>query len=137
MGADRVAYVMNGFPRLSETFIAHEIHQLERLGLGLRLYSIKREREPMAHPAYAALFARAVDRAVCLVQGNETSCVLYPLVLRPLADGWAWTARWRRSVCEGPTRSCAQVTNSLTCCRMSASGGIQRSWPWPFAHAVS
>jgi glycosyltransferase involved in cell wall biosynthesis len=28
----RVAYVMNGFPRLSETFIAHEIHQLERLG---------------------------------------------------------------------------------------------------------
>jgi hypothetical protein len=29
-----VAYVMNAFPRLSETFIAHEIHQLERLGMG-------------------------------------------------------------------------------------------------------
>ena len=40
---DKVAYVMNGFPRLSETFIAHEIHQVERLGLALRLYSVKRE----------------------------------------------------------------------------------------------
>lgn len=47
---DKVAYVMNGFPRLSETFIAHEIHQLERLGLGLRLYSVKREDEPQVHP---------------------------------------------------------------------------------------
>jgi glycosyltransferase involved in cell wall biosynthesis len=45
-----VAYVMNGFPRLSETFIAHEIHQLERLGMALRLYSVKDEREPMVHP---------------------------------------------------------------------------------------
>jgi hypothetical protein len=36
MRSPRVAYVMNAFPRLSETFIAHEIHQLERLGLDLR-----------------------------------------------------------------------------------------------------
>lgn len=51
----RVAYVMNGFPRLSETFIAHEIHQLERAGLGLRLFSVKREDEPLVHPVVAAL----------------------------------------------------------------------------------
>ena len=38
---NKVAYVMNGFPRLSETFIAHEIHQLERLGMGLRLFAEK------------------------------------------------------------------------------------------------
>jgi len=31
----RVAYVMNGYPRLSETFITHEIYQLERMGLQL------------------------------------------------------------------------------------------------------
>jgi hypothetical protein len=53
----QVAYVMNGFPRLSETFIAHEIHQLERLGLGLRLFSVKREHEPMVHPVVAAIRA--------------------------------------------------------------------------------
>ncbi len=51
----RVAYVMNGFPRLSETFIAHEIHQLERAGLGLRLFSVKREDEPLVHPVVATL----------------------------------------------------------------------------------
>ena len=53
----KVAYVMNGFPRLSETFIAHEIHQLERLGLGLRLFSVKREHEPIVHPVVAAIRA--------------------------------------------------------------------------------
>jgi glycosyltransferase involved in cell wall biosynthesis len=55
--ARRVAYVMNGFPRLSETFIAHEIHQLERLGLPLRLYSIKREDEPAVQPVVAKVRA--------------------------------------------------------------------------------
>jgi glycosyltransferase involved in cell wall biosynthesis len=58
--APRVAYVMNGFPRLSETFIAHEIHQLERLGLPMRLYSVKREDEPKVHPVVAAIRATLV-----------------------------------------------------------------------------
>jgi glycosyltransferase involved in cell wall biosynthesis len=57
MQQDKVAYVMNGFPRLSETFIAHEIHQLERLGLHLRLYSVKNEHEPMVHPVVGAIRA--------------------------------------------------------------------------------
>ncbi|EHR72774.1 glycosyltransferase [Burkholderiales bacterium JOSHI_001] len=52
-----VAYVMNGFPRLSETFIAHEILQLERLGQPLRLFSVKRENEPMVHPVVAQIRA--------------------------------------------------------------------------------
>lgn len=58
--ARRVAYVMNGFPRLSETFIAHEIHQLERLGLALRLFVVKREDEPAVHPVVAAIQAPLV-----------------------------------------------------------------------------
>ncbi len=56
----RVAYVMNGFPRLSETFIAHEILQLERLGLGLRLFVVKREAEPIVHPVVASIRAPLV-----------------------------------------------------------------------------
>jgi glycosyltransferase involved in cell wall biosynthesis len=55
-----VAYVMNGFPRLSETFIAHEIHQLERLGQPLRLFSVKREREALVHPVVGAIRAPLV-----------------------------------------------------------------------------
>lgn len=44
-----VAYILNGFPRLSETFIANEVYLLERMGLELRLYSVKQEGEPQAH----------------------------------------------------------------------------------------
>jgi glycosyltransferase involved in cell wall biosynthesis len=36
-----VAYVLKAFPRLSEPYIHSEIHRLERLGVSLRLYSIK------------------------------------------------------------------------------------------------
>jgi glycosyltransferase involved in cell wall biosynthesis len=54
---DCVAYVMNGFPRLSETFIAHEIHQLEQAGLRLRLFVVKRENEPHVHPVVSAIRA--------------------------------------------------------------------------------
>jgi glycosyltransferase involved in cell wall biosynthesis len=50
-----VAYVINGYPRLSETFITHEIYQLERLGMPLRLFSVKREREDKVHPIVAAI----------------------------------------------------------------------------------
>jgi glycosyltransferase involved in cell wall biosynthesis len=44
-----IAYILNGFPRLSETFIANEIYLLEKMGLKLRLYSVKREGEPQSH----------------------------------------------------------------------------------------
>ena len=57
VAAGTVAYVMNGFPRLSETFIAHEIHQLEQTGMALRLYVVKREDEPQVHPVVAAIRA--------------------------------------------------------------------------------
>lgn len=36
-----IGYVLKGYPRLSETFITHEIHQLEQLGMKLRVYSVK------------------------------------------------------------------------------------------------
>ena len=52
-----VAYVMNGFPRLSETFIANEIHLLEQLGLDLHLYVVKDEAEPKVHPVVGRIKA--------------------------------------------------------------------------------
>jgi glycosyltransferase involved in cell wall biosynthesis len=39
--AGTVAYVLKAYPRLSETYILSEIHRLERLGLTLRIYSLK------------------------------------------------------------------------------------------------
>jgi glycosyltransferase involved in cell wall biosynthesis len=37
-----IAYVLKGFPRLSETFIANEIYLLEQLGTKMELFSIKK-----------------------------------------------------------------------------------------------
>ena len=45
-----VAYVLKGFPRLSELFIASEIHRLERVGVPLRIYVIKPSDEKVRHP---------------------------------------------------------------------------------------
>jgi len=52
-----VAYVLKGFPRLSETFIANEIHQLECLGLQLRLYSVKGGEHELVHDVVQRIHA--------------------------------------------------------------------------------
>ena len=45
-----VAYVLKGWPRISELFIASEIYRLEQAGLPLRLYVIKAPDESQTHP---------------------------------------------------------------------------------------
>jgi glycosyltransferase involved in cell wall biosynthesis len=52
-----VAYVLKGFPRLSELFIASEIHRLEQLEVRLRLYVIKPPDEDVREPVVAAIRA--------------------------------------------------------------------------------
>ena len=47
--AIRVAYVLKMFPRLSETFILNEILELERQGVQLRIFSIKRPADAVSH----------------------------------------------------------------------------------------
>jgi glycosyltransferase involved in cell wall biosynthesis len=44
-----VAYVLKGFPRMSEMFIASEIYRLEQLGIRLRLFVIKPADEQKSH----------------------------------------------------------------------------------------
>src|SRR6266496_3262398 len=50
-GAGRVAFVLKGYPRLSETFIAQEIRALEERGLDIQIVSLRhptdRERQPV------------------------------------------------------------------------------------------
>src|SRR5438094_126698 len=53
-----IAYLLTGFPRLSETFIASEIHWLERQGLRLRLFVLKLDDRRAPHPVVARIAAR-------------------------------------------------------------------------------
>src|SRR5919109_2807656 len=55
-----VGYVLMGFPRLSETFIASELHRVEQAGIRVRLFVIKpvEERERgLRHPVANAIRA--------------------------------------------------------------------------------
>src|SRR5918992_3975656 len=60
-GQGCVGYVLMGFPRLSETFIASELHRVEQGGVPVRLFVVKpveeRERE-VRHPVVEAIRAR-------------------------------------------------------------------------------
>src|SRR5437763_13356619 len=50
--------VVNGFPRLSETFVLHELLDLERRGLRLHLIALRDPEEVVEHAALGDLAAR-------------------------------------------------------------------------------
>ena len=50
--APKIAVVLKGYPRLSETFIAQELHALEARGFELRLISLRRPYDPKTHPIH-------------------------------------------------------------------------------------
>jgi glycosyltransferase involved in cell wall biosynthesis len=52
-----IAVVLKGYPRLSETFIAQELHALERRGFSLALFSLRRPSDSVAHPLHADIGA--------------------------------------------------------------------------------
>jgi glycosyltransferase involved in cell wall biosynthesis len=53
-----VAFVLKGYPRLSETFIAQEIHGLEARGLDIRIVSLRHPTDQKRHPVHAEIRAR-------------------------------------------------------------------------------
>ncbi|MGD9869225.1 MAG: colanic acid biosynthesis glycosyltransferase WcaL, partial [Hyphomicrobiales bacterium] len=56
----KTAFILKGYPRLSETFIAQEIHGLEQMGLDIRIYSLRPPREAERHPINAEIRAQVV-----------------------------------------------------------------------------
>lgn len=58
--APKVAVVLKGWPRLSETFIAQEIAGLEAQGVALELWSMRRPTDPARHPVHDRVRARVV-----------------------------------------------------------------------------
>lgn len=52
-----VAFILKGYPRLSETFIAQEIRGLERRGLDIRLVSLRHPTDAARHPIHAEIEA--------------------------------------------------------------------------------
>ena len=55
--ARRVAFVLKGYPRLSETFIAQEILALENLGLDILIVSLRHPTDGRTHPVHSEIRA--------------------------------------------------------------------------------
>ncbi|MDI1284120.1 MAG: glycosyltransferase family 4 protein [Reyranella sp.] len=56
----RVAVVLKGWPRLSETFIAQELAGLETRGVALEIWSLRRPTDKIHHPVHDRVTARTV-----------------------------------------------------------------------------
>jgi glycosyltransferase involved in cell wall biosynthesis len=56
-GRKRVAFVLKGYPRLSETFIAQEILALEQRGLEILIVSLRQPTDRQTHPSHGAIRA--------------------------------------------------------------------------------
>jgi len=56
----RVAFVLKGYPRLSETFIAQEIAALERRGLEILIVSLRRPSDARRHPVHDEIRAQVL-----------------------------------------------------------------------------
>jgi glycosyltransferase involved in cell wall biosynthesis len=55
--AGAVAFVLKGYPRLSETFIAQEIAELERRGLDIRIVALRHPTDKRRHPIHGEIRA--------------------------------------------------------------------------------
>lgn len=80
-GQSTIAVIVKGWPRLSETFIAQELRELERCGLRLRIFSLRWPTDRQVHPIVGEIAAPVAYLPE----------YLYRAPLRVLA-GW-WHAR--------------------------------------------
>lgn len=55
--AGAIAFVLKGYPRLSETFIANEIRALEQRGLDIRIVSLRHPTDAKTHPVHGKIHA--------------------------------------------------------------------------------
>lgn len=54
----QIAYILKNFPKLSETFIASEIYRLEKLGVNLNLFVLKKPSESIKHKSIEKIMAK-------------------------------------------------------------------------------
>ena len=55
--ANAVLFILKGYPRLSETFIAQEIRALEARGLDIRIVSLRHPTDRAVHPIHREIRA--------------------------------------------------------------------------------
>ncbi|MDA1323450.1 MAG: glycosyltransferase family 4 protein [Proteobacteria bacterium] len=100
--AGAVAFVLKGYPRLSETFIAQEILGLERAGLDIRLVSLRHPTDSATHPVHSEIKAPVCYLPEYLHQ--EPRRVWRGIRTAARLPGWGQARRvWLRDLRRDPT----------------------------------
>ncbi|MDR3518582.1 MAG: glycosyltransferase [Azospirillaceae bacterium] len=103
-GNRRVAVVVKGWPRLSETFIAQEVLALERRGLEQVIISLRHPTDRTHHALLANIQAPVLYLPEYLHQ--EPGRLLTALTAARRLPGWApAVAAWRADLIRDPTRN--------------------------------
>lgn len=98
----RVAFVVKGYPRLSESFIAQEIAALERRGLEILIVSLRRPTDARTHPVHAEIRAPVMYLPEYLYRGPLRVLRAWLRVRR--CPGYrAVRALWLRDLARDPT----------------------------------
>jgi glycosyltransferase involved in cell wall biosynthesis len=90
--ADRVAFVLKGYPRLSETFIAQEILALERRGLAIDIVSLRHPTDTRRHPIHDDIRADVLYLPEYLHQEPARVLTAWRAVRKRTGYSLAWSA---------------------------------------------
>ena len=77
-GDARIAVVLKGWPRLSETFIAQEIAGLEVRGVALEIWALRRPTDKARHPVHDRVTARTLYLPEYLKDGSRRVLAAWP-----------------------------------------------------------
>lgn len=98
----RVAFVLKGYPRLSEAFIAQEIAALERRGLDILIVSLRRPTDERVHPVHREIRAPVLYLPEYLLR-EPLRVVRGWLAARKLPAYTKARARWLKDLRRDPT----------------------------------
>ena len=97
-----IAFILKGYPRLSETFIAQEIRGLEALGLDLRIISLRHPTDRTTHPVHREIRAPILYLPEYLYQ-EPLRCLAGWRAARRLPGWRAALAAWWRDLLRDPS----------------------------------
>lgn len=100
----QIAFVLKGYPRLSETFIAQEIHSLQELGLDIAIYSLRHPTDTSRHPIHDEITASVNYLPEYLHHEPLRTLKALLRTLRMPGFSGAWTS-WRKDYKRDHSRS--------------------------------
>ncbi|MGH7264486.1 MAG: colanic acid biosynthesis glycosyltransferase WcaL, partial [Candidatus Rokuibacteriota bacterium] len=99
-----VVVVVKGYPRLSETFIAHELAALERRGFALTIVSLRRPYDRLTHPVHREVQAPVLYLPEYLYEAPLRVLAGHARAFRRAPGRYVLSlGRWLRDLARDPT----------------------------------